>query len=326
MTHLRFGQLIALALILVLTAGSLLADVKTEEKSLVKFGGALGKVMGLFGGKAAKEGVVNTVALKGNRMMTANDTTGEIIDLDEEKVYELDMRKKTYKVTTFDEIRRRMKQEQEKAEKQAQKEADKGQQVEFEIDFEAKETGQRKNINGFDTREVIMKITMREKGKTVEQAGGMVITSNMWLTEEANAAREIEGFQRRYMAKLGFDTHAKDMMQAMAFYPGLKEGMAKMEEESVNLQGTAVFTTMAVDTHKSQEQVAREKKEASSGDAPGGMIGGLARRIGRKQDDQQESQDKAQSSLMTATSELLRISTDVSPADVAVPAEFKQRK
>src|SRR5256885_2251396 len=92
----------AIALAFAVIAGPmLLADVKTEEKSLVQFGGALGRVVNFFGGKAAKEGVISTVAVSGDRKMTANDTTGQIIDLKEENVYDLAMRKKTYTVTTF---------------------------------------------------------------------------------------------------------------------------------------------------------------------------------------------------------------------------------
>ena len=82
----------------------------------------LGRMVNLFGGKGAKEGIVSTVAVKGNRKATFNDTTGQIIDLGEEKVYELDMKKKTYKVATFAELRRRMEEAKAKAEQNAQKE------------------------------------------------------------------------------------------------------------------------------------------------------------------------------------------------------------
>ena len=81
-----------------------LAEVKTKDKSQVKFEGMLGRMMGMFGGKAAKEGVVSTNAVKGDRKATINESTGRIIDLAEEKVYDLDMNKKTYQVTTFEEL------------------------------------------------------------------------------------------------------------------------------------------------------------------------------------------------------------------------------
>ena len=95
------------------------ADVKTREKTHVSLGGMLGKIFNMFGGKAAKEGVVSTTAVKGNRKITMNESTGQIIDLSEEKIYDLDMKKKTYEVTTFEQLRQRMREAREKAEKQA---------------------------------------------------------------------------------------------------------------------------------------------------------------------------------------------------------------
>jgi len=87
----RFRNLVLLSSAIVcIPVAVLQAEVKTEEKSVVKFEGFMGGVMGLFGGKAAKEGILSTVAVRGNRKATINDTTGEIIDLDEEKVYALD--------------------------------------------------------------------------------------------------------------------------------------------------------------------------------------------------------------------------------------------
>ena len=54
--------------------------------------------------RQGREGrIVATTAVKGNRKATINDTTGRIIDLSEEKVYDLDLKKKTY---TVDHLRR----------------------------------------------------------------------------------------------------------------------------------------------------------------------------------------------------------------------------
>ena len=102
-----------------LTAGPAMAEVKTREKTHVSLGGMLGRMFNLFGGKAAKEGVVSTTAVKGNRKATVNESNGQIIDLGEEKIYELDFKKKTYQVTTFEEIRQRMREARERAEKDA---------------------------------------------------------------------------------------------------------------------------------------------------------------------------------------------------------------
>src|SRR3954471_20751042 len=112
MTRVRTVTVLA---ILVLSTSGILADVRADEKTRVEFAGMLGRMFNLFGGKGAREGVASMVAVKGERKATLNDTTGQIIDLTEEKIYDLDVKKKTYKVTTFAELRRRMEEAEKKA-------------------------------------------------------------------------------------------------------------------------------------------------------------------------------------------------------------------
>ena len=95
MTRIRFISALGL-IALVVTSHSLRADVRADEKTRVEFAGMLGRMMNLFGGKGAKDGVTSSVAVKGDRKATLNDTTGQIVDLAEEKVYDLDMKKKSY--------------------------------------------------------------------------------------------------------------------------------------------------------------------------------------------------------------------------------------
>src|SRR5262245_32350756 len=118
MRRLLISCVVALPLV-GLTAGPAWAEVKTREKTHDSLGGMLGKMFNMFGGKAAKEGGVATTAVKGNRKPTMNDSTGQIIDLAEEKIYTLDLNKKTYEVTTFEELRRKMSEARERAEKDA---------------------------------------------------------------------------------------------------------------------------------------------------------------------------------------------------------------
>ena len=79
------------------------ADVTTQQKTKVTFEGMLGRMAGMFGGKAAKDGIVSTVVVKGDRKMTVAENTAQIVDLAEEKIYDLDMKKKTYKGKTLEE-------------------------------------------------------------------------------------------------------------------------------------------------------------------------------------------------------------------------------
>src|SRR5438067_1780670 len=121
MNHVR--HIVATTVVFVTLATlSILADVKTDEKTRVQFGGALGRIVNFFGGRAAREGVTETVAVKGDRKATFKEDSGQIIDLREEQVYEVDLKKKTYKVIAFAEMRRQMEEAQKRAEENARKE------------------------------------------------------------------------------------------------------------------------------------------------------------------------------------------------------------
>ena len=321
-----------LALVIVFAA-SLAADVKTQQKSQLKFEGALGSMMGLFGGKAAKEGIVDTVVVSGDRKATTREQTSEIVDLAEEKVYELDLKNKTYKVTTFDEIRRQMQEAKARAEKDAQRsegrKADEGQK-EYQVDIDVKDTGQRKTINNFDCREVVTTITVHEKGKTVEQAGGVVMTADSWMAPRIPAMKEIMDFDLRYAQKLmGIDAAAaaQQMATALAMYPGMKDALLKYQASSASTDGTAILTTVTFASAKSADQTASEQKageQPASGGGVGGMLGGFGKRLARKKDDQGGG-DKTRATIMTTTHELMSVSTSVEPGAVALPAGFRQK-
>jgi hypothetical protein len=335
----RFRLTVTAALVVGFVAAAVpRADVKTQQKSLVKFEGTLGSVVGLFGGKAAKEGLVTSVAVKGNRKATMSESGGQIVDLTEEKVYDLDLRNKTYKVTTFAELRKQMEEARARAEQDARK-AQQNQkkdpnQREYEVDFTVKDTGQARTINGFDCKQQIATITVREKGKTLEQAGGIVMTVDSWLAPKQPALAEVMDFERRYFEKLGGSSmfgSPDQMAAAMAIWPGMKEALAKYQAEgSTKLTGTPVQTTMKIEGVQSQEQAAQQAKDDEKpAGGMGGMLGGLGKRLGKKKSDEGDqaapSATKGRSTILTMDNEVLSVSTSVSPDDVAIPAGFKQR-
>ena len=318
----------------VAAAAAVRGDVKTEEKSQVKFEGMMGRMMGMFGGKTAKEGTINTVAVKGNRKMTTNEYTGEVIDLDEQKIYSMDVRKKTYEVLTFEEMRRRMQQNQEKA-AQAMKEQPKQEaaptQQQMEIDFSLKDSGQKRTINGYECREVVMTVTARQKGKTLEEGGGNVMTSHIWLAPAIPAMKEIADFDQRYYKALqgpySLAGSAEQMAMALAIYPAMKDMIGKMEAENVKMDGTPILTEMTMEVVKSPDQVAEERKqggESTDITSIRGIGGLLGRKIARKKDE--EAGQKNRATLMTVNHELIKATASAAASDVAIPAGFKEKK
>lgn len=332
------------------------ADVKTEEKTLVRFEGMLGRMSRMFGGKAAKEGIVSTVAVKGDRQARLSDDTGQIIDLAEEKVYELDLKKKTYRVKTFEQLRLEYEAAMKKAESQmkemqeAQKEAQQepaasgDKPPEFETDFAVNETGQKKSILGYECKEVVSTVTVRQKGKTVEQGGGMVITTTTWLAPRIPPLQEVTDFEMRYAQKLmgpaglaRAQEQAEQLMMALAMYPGLQKAMERSKDEATKLDGTALVTISKIETVAGTEargdQQAQKADEQKEEDAAPTSVGGLGGMLGRKmmkkktQDQAQQNPQSAggRTTMMTSTIEYLKIVTEASAADVTLPQGFRER-
>lgn len=320
------------------TSNGLLADVRTEQKTQVQFAGMLGRVVNIFGGRAAREGVISTVIVKGNRKVMMGENTSQIIDLDEERIYDVDIRRKQYKVTTFAELRRQMEEARKQAEedaRRAEREAGGREEPtktdepkkELDVDFNVKNTGQTKAINGFNTSQTIVTVTVREKGKTLEESGGLVMTTDMWMAPEQKALKEIGEFDLRYAKKLygGLfgGVSASQMAMMMAMYPMMQQAMEKMQAEGSKVEGTAIQTILTFDAVLSAEQMkTAQKEEAPSGRRGlGGMLGGIANRVRKTED-----QPKQRTTFMTSTVEVLKLSTDVAASDVAVPAGFRETK
>jgi hypothetical protein len=267
--------------------------------------------------------------LKGDRMATFGETTGSIIDLKEQKIYSLDMKRKEYMVLTFAEMRAQMEEarksleEQKKNMSQADKDsmAEVGKNVDFDI--KTTETGQKKQIAGYDTHEVVLAVAMREKGKTLEEGGGLVLTSNVWLGPKVPAMDELYQFSIRMMKAIfgesftGLDMRTSAM--ASSIIPGFGDAMARSAAELQKLSGTPLSTTTVVEGVKSAEQM---KNAGSSQPSSGGGISGMLAKkmMGNKGGTQQRTK------ALTTTRDVLSIGTTVSASDLEIPAGFKEKK
>ncbi len=335
---------LALAVALAATGSSFAeGGVKTEEKTRFQLGGPLGGIMGLFGGgKAAKEGIVTTTAVLGERRLVKGGETGQIVDLAEGAVYDLDFKKKTYSVTTFAELKQRFEEALAKAEKEKQKASQQPSQQpaqqgaatdaaakEFEVDFEASKTAEKREIAGHEARLVILRATVREKGRSVQQAGGLLFRNDIWLVPRLPELDELAAWNRRYAQKMAElygaasgTASAQQMATLAAMYPGAMQAMQKLqaETEKVDLEGTTVATTLTLTAIKSAEQVAAAEKDAQKADT--GISGFLAKQMFKK-----AAGDPAdpRTMLLTSAHELLRVTPDATAADVALPAGFKPK-
>ncbi|MDP3716633.1 MAG: hypothetical protein Q8T13_02585 [Acidobacteriota bacterium] len=333
------ARVFAFILLVAAATTSVSADVRTDQRVKFQLGGAIGKLVNMFGGKGAREGVTSTVAVKGDRKATMSDSTGQIIDLAEEKIYDLDLKKKTYKVTTFAELRQQLEEAKREAEKNAREQANEPEEPtekdpnakEYEVDFEIKNTAETRTINGFDTTKSVITVTVREKGKTLDQSGGVVMVTDTWLTPNAPSTKELTDFDMRYAQKLYgpavAGASAQDMAMAMAMYPQIKPAFDKMQAEGGKLSGTAILTETKVESvppgTANQAAAAPPPPEEPRKRGLGGMLGGLKKMT---QGAEKGSSTPARAVIMTTSVEMLKLTTDVDAASVALPAGFSQSK
>lgn len=315
-------SLTAVAVAMTFAAGPLLAEGSVEQKTKVQFGGFIGGIANVFGGKATRDGVTSTTSIKGDRRLTGDARAGELVDLSEEKIYRLDYRRKTYTVVTFDELREQYEEaKKEAAEQQKERENDekKNEGPEYEVDFDIDETGKKEKISGYDTRQVLVTVTVREKGKKLEQSGGAVLTADMWLGPKLGQMREINAFNQKYFKQLYGDATAEMQQMAvlMATTPTFGKAMKEFSKKRGAFDGDAIRTTLTFETVGAPGQEA-EEQEAS----PAGLVGGLMRNAMKKRKESR-GEDTNRARLFESTTEVLSVSGDA--GEVGIPAGFKKR-
>jgi|SRR6185437_2606455 len=322
-----FSKVTGIAVIAALGACPLLADFSYQEKSTIT-GGAIAsmmKVVGVFS-KAAREPLQSTVAVKGDRMVHRSAQHASIIDLNNQTITSIDFQKKQYSVATFDDMKRMMAEMQQKMEHQK---ADNGDNVQMDFKVSAKNTGNTKEINGYNTKETVVTMEMQATDTTKGQQGSMVITSDMWIAPAVPGYGEARDFYKRMAEKLDW-TPGSNMFMTQ---PQAARGMAEVYKEVGKLDGMPVFQTItmgaagqpAADGTQTQQQSAG----SSSNSGGGGLAGALGGKFGlgrkKQQQDDQASNGQNAGVLVQMNTEMTGFSS--SPVDngqFEVPAGFKK--
>ena len=304
-------------------------DFSYDETSKIT-GGMMAGVMKFAGAfsKQAREPIVSTVAVKGNRMVHASQHHASVIDLDAETITEINFDKKQYSVMTFAQMKQMLDEmsQKMKSSRDAQK-AD----VQFKVS--AKDTGEKKTIAGYDTHEMILTMEMESTDQETGNKGGMVVTSDMWIAPKASGYNEVADFQKRMAQKLDWTPNSMGMIGSR---PDMSKGMAELVKESSKLSGMPVFQTVKMGAHAEGQgqggQQAAPQQQDQQADKPslGSLLGG---KFGRKKKDESageggtapQGSGDASGSLMEMTIEMGGFSS--APVDASkfeVPSGFKQ--
>lgn len=224
-----------------------LADFSYQETTRIT-GGSMVRMMKMVpGGGKALDPQTSQVYLKGNKLATVSQESISIIDLDAETMTSVDMNKKTFAVITFQEMAQALEAAKAKMEAELKKQ-NRGQQADVNMSFSVKvnETGQRKRIAGFDTKEMEMLMEMQMSGQQNPGAGAMQFDISMWMTPDIDGYDQVRQFYLRMSQKMDWHPRMSGLAGAMSMQPGMSQGMAEMMKEVQKLEGVPVLqvTTM----------------------------------------------------------------------------------
>lgn len=167
--------------------------------------------------------------IKGQKLITDNGTTVTIMDLDSQTMTTVNKTHKTYTVKSFSEM--------------YGKSAPAGMNMNVDI----KKTGQTKNVNGFDTEEMVMTMAMDSSQAGRPGAKGppmqMQMEMHFWMASDVPGIEEARAFYQKNA----------DRMPWAAMTGGMG-GMAEVYHKLATMHSFPVLTVMKMGSADPQQQ------------------------------------------------------------------------
>lgn len=241
----------------------------------------------------------------------------EIMRLDKDSVTKLDDKKKRYETKSLAEKRAELLKQQQDAAKSSEDAKEKDDTRYYAVVDEARRTGEKKVINGFNTEQVSIKITiMGENTKTGKAAPYMHLITDSWIDP---SQREAEQIRREYAAAQRRALGADPMMAANPY----AKWLSNVDGEMAKVPGYPIRTTLSFESEVDSATAAENRQPKPSVSPLGGAIGGL---FGRKKADTAAASGSGRPVLFTSTVEVLSISlTRPAASEFEIPAGYTKK-
>lgn len=154
---------------------------------------------------------------KGQKMAAENSGTTSIVDLDAQTITTVNRPAKTYSVMKFSDLGQAVKS------------------ANIEAKSDVKQTGQKKNINGYNAAEVMMTMAV-DNPQMAQPAMKMTLEVHMWLSPDPPGAQEMSAFYRKNMDKFPWAAVAGGGTNS-----AMQKAMADMQRQVAQLGGVAVL-------------------------------------------------------------------------------------
>jgi hypothetical protein len=360
MQKLRSAALVLLASTLGLAAGIAQADIAIERSTSVEGVGAMA---------FANMSGTSKTSISGDKSRTDSDMkmqskiigflargalgpSAEIVLLDQDKLYHLNMNKKEYTETTFEQFRAQMQKMSDQMnaneDKKQPSAVDQSKCVWLPAKVDVTKSGEKAQIAGYDAQRVTVTATQPCQDKETGAICEIALVMDQWTSTDFAESGEVRKFYSAYASKMGIDlSNSQDVSErAKALFGQYKGVWTEVASKMQSVKGYPVKSSFTLglggpqckDSNSQQTQSSQTDNRSQS---PGGLAGAVVGKLGGLFQKKKDNPDAAAApptpavapvamppgdvALMTVSSQLVSVSTNAVSADVfTVPAGFKK--
>ena len=356
----RSTAIVLLVSILAFAAGIARADIAIERSTSVEGVGAMA---------FANMSGTSKTSISGDRSRTDSDMkmqskiigflarnaigpSAEIVLLDQDKLYHLNMNKKEYSETTFEQFRSQMQkmsdQMNSSENKQQPSAVDQSKCVWLPAKVDVTRSGEKAQFAGYDAQRVTVTATKPCQDKETGAICEIALVLDQWTSADFAESSEARKFYSAYASKMGIDlSNSQDVSErAKALFGQYKGVWTEVATKMQSVKGYPVKSSFTLgiggpqckDSNSKQAQTSQaDNSSPSPSNIAGAVVGKLGGLFQKKKDTADApaappapavapaAMPPGDVALMTVSSQVISVSTNGVSADAfTVPSGFKK--
>jgi hypothetical protein len=278
--------------------------------------------------------------------------SAEIVLLDQDKLYHVNMNKKDYTETTFGQLRAQMQKMSDQLNssenKQQPSAVDQSKCVWLPAKVDVTKSGEQAQFAGYDAQRVTVTATQPCQDKETGAICEIALVLDQWTSADFAESSEARKFYSAYASKMGIGLpNSQDVSErAKALFGQYKGVWTEVAAKMQSVKGYPVKSSFTLgiggpQCKDSNSQQAQTNQADNSSPSPGGIAGAVVGKLGGLFQKKKDTSDAAAApppppvasvalppgdvALMTVSSQLVSVSTNAVSAELfSVPAGFKK--
>jgi hypothetical protein len=277
--------------------------------------------------------------------------SAEIVLLDQDKLYHLNMNKKEYTETTFEQLRAQMQkisdQMNSSENKQQPSAVDQSKCVWLPAKVDINRSGEKAQFAGYDAQRVTVTATQPCQDKETGSICEIALVLDQWTSPGFAESSEARKFYAAYVSKMGIDmSNSQDVSErAKALFSQYKGVWTEVAAKMQSVKGYPMKSSFTLglggpQCKDSNSQQAQTSQSDSTPQSPNDIAGAVAGKLGSLFQKKKTTADAPAApapaaapvamppgdvALMTVSSQVVSVSTNAVGADAfTLPAGFKK--